>query len=108
MGGLQTQLQRVQSERNALQTRLKTSQAEVDSLQQLRLWYQQQLTMAQEARVRLQGEMANMQVCVSCSTSLFIYSMCTFLESCLLEAFRCKMAICVCAFICIFTFRLVR
>ncbi|XP_056601862.1 golgin subfamily A member 3 isoform X2 [Triplophysa dalaica] len=61
MGGLQTQLQRVQSERNALQSRLKTSQAEVDSLQQLRLWYQQQLTMAQEARVRLQGEMANVQ-----------------------------------------------
>ncbi|KAA0716753.1 Golgin subfamily A member 3 [Triplophysa tibetana] len=61
MGGLQTQLQRVQSERNALQSRLKTSQAEVDSLQQLRLWYQQQLTMAQEARVQLQGEMANVQ-----------------------------------------------
>uniref|UniRef100_A0A8C2KA12 Golgin A3 n=1 Tax=Cyprinus carpio TaxID=7962 RepID=A0A8C2KA12_CYPCA len=61
MGGLQTQLQRVQSERNALQSRLKTSQAEVDSLQQLRLWYQQQLTLAQEARVRLQGEMTNMQ-----------------------------------------------
>lgn len=61
MGGLQTQLQRVQNERNALQSRLKTSQAEVDSLQQLRLWYQQQLSMAQEARVRLQGEMANMQ-----------------------------------------------
>lgn len=62
MGGLQAQLQRVQSERNALQSRLKTSQAEVDSLQQLRLWYQQQLTLAQEARVRLQGEMANIQV----------------------------------------------
>ncbi|XP_052411887.1 golgin subfamily A member 3 isoform X1 [Carassius gibelio] len=61
MGGLQTQLQRVQSERNALQSRLKTSQAEVDSLQQLRLWYQQQLTVAQEARVRLQGEMTDMQ-----------------------------------------------
>ncbi|KAG1958118.1 golgin subfamily A member 3 isoform X1 [Pimephales promelas] len=61
MVGLQTQLQRVQSERNALQSRLKTSQAEVDSLQQLRIWYQQQLSMAQEARVRLQGEMANMQ-----------------------------------------------
>lgn len=62
MGGLQNQLQQVQLERNALQSKLKTSQAEIDSLQQLRLWYHQQLALAQEARVRLQGEMANMQV----------------------------------------------
>uniref|UniRef100_A0A674EZX9 Golgin A3 n=1 Tax=Salmo trutta TaxID=8032 RepID=A0A674EZX9_SALTR len=41
--------------------RLKTSQAEIISLQQVRQWYQQQLALAQEARVRLQGEMANMQ-----------------------------------------------
>lgn len=62
MGGLQNQLQQVQLERSALQSRLKTSQAEIDSLQQLRQWYHQQLALAQEARVRLQGEMANMQV----------------------------------------------
>lgn len=62
MGGLQSQLQQVQLERSTLQSRLKTSQAEIDSLQQLRQWYQQQLALAQEARVRLQGEMANMQV----------------------------------------------
>ena len=62
MGGLQGQLQQVQLERGTLQNRLKTSQAEIDSLQQLRQWYQQQLALAQEARVRLQGEMANMQV----------------------------------------------
>ncbi|KAK7895593.1 hypothetical protein WMY93_020918 [Mugilogobius chulae] len=37
------------------------SQAEIDSLQQVRQWYQQQLAIAQEARVRLQSEMANMQ-----------------------------------------------
>ena len=62
MGGLQSQLQQVQLERSTLQSRLKTSQAEIDSLQQVRQWYQQQLALAQEARVRLQGEMANMQV----------------------------------------------
>uniref|UniRef100_A0A3Q2P2D6 Golgin A3 n=1 Tax=Fundulus heteroclitus TaxID=8078 RepID=A0A3Q2P2D6_FUNHE len=61
MGGLQSQLQQVQLERNTLQSRLKTSQAEIDSLQQVRQWYQQQLAQAQEARVRLQSEMANMQ-----------------------------------------------
>ena len=61
MGGLQGQLQRVQLERGTLQNRLKTSQAEIESLQQ-RQWYQQQLALAQEARVRLQSEMANMQV----------------------------------------------
>jgi hypothetical protein len=44
---------------------LKTSQAEITSLQQVRQWYQQQLALAQEARVRLQGEMANMQVRLS-------------------------------------------
>lgn len=64
MGGLQNQLQQVQLERSALQSKLKTSQAEIDSLQQLRQWYHQQLALAQEARVRLQGEMANMQVSV--------------------------------------------
>ncbi|TKS77948.1 Golgin subfamily A member 3 [Collichthys lucidus] len=61
MGGLQSQLQQVQLERSTLQSRMKTSQAEIDSLQQVRQWYQQQLAMAQEARVRLQSEMANMQ-----------------------------------------------
>lgn len=65
MGGLQTQLQQVQLERSTLQSRLKTSQAEIDSLQQVRQWYQQQLALAQEARVRLQGEVANMQVRLS-------------------------------------------
>lgn len=62
MGGVQAQLQQVQLERSTLQSRLKTSQAEIDSLQQVRQWYQQQLAVAQEARVRLQSEMANMQV----------------------------------------------
>lgn len=62
MGGLQSQLQQVQLERSTLQSRLKTSQAEIDSLQHLRQWYQQQLALAQEARVRLQSEMASMQV----------------------------------------------
>lgn len=62
MGGLQSQLQQVQLERSTLQSRLKTSQAEIDSLRQVRQWYQQQLALAQEARVRLQSEMANMQV----------------------------------------------
>ena len=62
MGGLHSQLQQVQLERSTLQSRLKTSQAEIDSLQQVRQWYQQQLALAQEARVRLQSEMANMQV----------------------------------------------
>uniref|UniRef100_A0A3Q3A888 Golgin A3 n=1 Tax=Kryptolebias marmoratus TaxID=37003 RepID=A0A3Q3A888_KRYMA len=61
MGGLQSQLQQVQLERSTLQSRLKTSQAEIDSLQQVRQWYHQQLALAQEARVRLQSEMANMQ-----------------------------------------------
>ena len=65
MGGLQTQLQQVQLERSTLQSRLKTSQAEIDSLQQVRQWYQQQLALAQEARVRLQGEVSNMQVRLS-------------------------------------------
>lgn len=64
VGGLQGQLQQVQLERSTLQTRLKTSRAEIDSLQQLRHWYQQQLALAQEARVRLQSEMANMQVSI--------------------------------------------
>uniref|UniRef100_A0A3P8ZMH8 Golgin A3 n=1 Tax=Esox lucius TaxID=8010 RepID=A0A3P8ZMH8_ESOLU len=61
MGGLQSQLKQVQQERSTLQSRLNTSQAEIDSLQKVRQWYQQQLVVAQEARVRLQGEMANMQ-----------------------------------------------
>ncbi|XP_027023947.2 golgin subfamily A member 3 isoform X1 [Tachysurus fulvidraco] len=59
--GLHTQLQQVENERAALNSRLQTSQAEVQSLQQLRSWYQQQLAIAQEARVRLQSQMANMQ-----------------------------------------------
>ncbi|XP_058230645.1 golgin subfamily A member 3 isoform X1 [Hemibagrus wyckioides] len=59
--GLHTQLQQVEADRAALNSRLQTSQAEVQSLQQLRSWYQQQLTIAQEARVRLQSQMANMQ-----------------------------------------------
>lgn len=62
MTGLQSQLQQVQLERSTLQSRMKTSQAEIDSLQQVRQWYQQQLALAQEAKVRLQSEMANMQV----------------------------------------------
>uniref|UniRef100_A0A4W5MIH9 Golgin A3 n=1 Tax=Hucho hucho TaxID=62062 RepID=A0A4W5MIH9_9TELE len=58
---LNTKHFQVQLERSTLQSRLKTSQAEIDSLQQVRQWYQQQLALAQEARVRLQGEVANMQ-----------------------------------------------
>ncbi|KAM9446741.1 golgin subfamily A member 3 isoform 2-T3 [Clarias gariepinus] len=59
--GLHAQLQQVEVERGMLNSRLQTSQAEVQSLQQLRSWYQQQLAIAQEARVRLQSQMANMQ-----------------------------------------------
>ncbi|XP_053530564.1 golgin subfamily A member 3 isoform X3 [Ictalurus punctatus] len=59
--GLHAQLQQVDAERGALNSRLQTSQAEVQTLQQLRSWYQQQLAIAQEARVRLQSQMANMQ-----------------------------------------------
>ncbi|KAB5528231.1 hypothetical protein PHYPO_G00137950 [Pangasianodon hypophthalmus] len=59
--GLHAQLQQVEAERGALNSRLQTSQAEVQSLKQLRSWYQQQLAVAQEARVRLQSQMANMQ-----------------------------------------------
>lgn len=62
LAGLHAQLQHVETERSALNSRLQTSQAEVQSLQQLRSWYQQQLAIAQEARVRLQNQMANMQV----------------------------------------------
>ncbi|XP_077600940.1 golgin subfamily A member 3-like [Stigmatopora nigra] len=61
MAGIQSQLQQVQLERSTLQSRLKTSQAEIDSLKQVRQWYQQQLGLAQEARLRLQNEMADMQ-----------------------------------------------
>ncbi|XP_063820770.1 golgin subfamily A member 3 isoform X1 [Pseudophryne corroboree] len=58
---LQYQLQQVQLDRTTLTNKLKASKAEISSLQQTREWYQQQLTMAQEARVRLQSEMANIQ-----------------------------------------------
>lgn len=69
MTALQNQLQQVQLERTTLSSKLKASQAEISSLQHVRQWYQQQLALAQEARVRLQGEMAHIQVwlwCVSC------------------------------------------
>lgn len=59
---LQYQLQQVQLDRTTLTNKLKASKAEISSLQQAREWYQQQLTLAQEARVRLQSEMANIQV----------------------------------------------
>ncbi|XP_072271804.1 golgin subfamily A member 3 isoform X2 [Pyxicephalus adspersus] len=58
---LQYQLQQVQLDRTTLTNKLKASKAEISSLQQAREWYQQQLTLAQEARVRLQSEMANIQ-----------------------------------------------
>uniref|UniRef100_A0A8C5M4H2 Golgin A3 n=1 Tax=Leptobrachium leishanense TaxID=445787 RepID=A0A8C5M4H2_9ANUR len=58
---LQYQLQQVQLDRTTLTNKLKASKTEITSLQQSREWYQQQLTMAQEARVRLQSEMANIQ-----------------------------------------------
>lgn len=63
MVALQSQLQQVQLERTTLTSKLKASQAEISSLQSVRQWYQQQLALAQEARVRLQGEMAHIQVC---------------------------------------------
>eukprot|EP00061_Rhincodon_typus_P014001 g40743.t1 len=56
-----SQLQQVQLDRATLTSQLKASQSEIASLQQVRQWYQQQLTLAQEARVRLQSEMANVQ-----------------------------------------------
>uniref|UniRef100_A0A8C4TKD5 Golgin A3 n=1 Tax=Erpetoichthys calabaricus TaxID=27687 RepID=A0A8C4TKD5_ERPCA len=59
---LQSQLQQVQLERSTLVNKLKTSESEIAQLQQVRQWYHQQLTIAQEARIRLQSEMANMQV----------------------------------------------
>lgn len=62
MVALQGQLQQVQLERTTLTSKLKASQAEISSLQSVRQWYQQQLALAQEARVRLQGEMAHIQV----------------------------------------------
>lgn len=62
MAALQSQLQQVQLERTTLTSKLKASQAEISSLQSVRQWYQQQLALAQEARVRLQGEMAHIQV----------------------------------------------
>uniref|UniRef100_A0A5S6MSA9 Ferroptosis suppressor protein 1 n=1 Tax=Xenopus tropicalis TaxID=8364 RepID=A0A5S6MSA9_XENTR len=58
---LQYQLQQVQLDRSTLTNKLKASKTEIASLQQTRDWYQQQLTLAQEARVRLQSEMANIQ-----------------------------------------------
>ncbi|MEE6504372.1 hypothetical protein FKM82_005165 [Ascaphus truei] len=58
---LQYQLQQVQLDRATLTNKLKASKTEISSLQQTREWYQQQLTLAQEARVRLQSEMANIQ-----------------------------------------------
>ncbi|KAM4707110.1 golgin subfamily A member 3 [Discoglossus pictus] len=59
---LQYQLQQVQLDRTTLTNKLKASKTEISSLQQAREWYHQQLTLAQEARVRLQSEMANIQV----------------------------------------------
>lgn len=59
---MQTQLQKVQLERTTLTNKLKASETEITSLQNVRQWYQQQLVLAQEARVRLQSEMANIQV----------------------------------------------
>ncbi|XP_073415132.1 golgin subfamily A member 3 isoform X2 [Dendrobates tinctorius] len=59
---LQYQLQQVQLDRTTLTNKLKASKSEITSLQQTREWYQQQLTLAQEARVRLQSEMTNIQV----------------------------------------------
>ncbi|XP_063310466.1 golgin subfamily A member 3 isoform X2 [Pelobates fuscus] len=59
---LQYQLQQVQLDRTTLTNKLKASKTEIASLQQSREWYQQQLSLAQEARVRLQSEMANIQV----------------------------------------------
>ncbi|KAG9487546.1 hypothetical protein GDO78_007411 [Eleutherodactylus coqui] len=58
---LQYQLQQVQLDRTTLTNKLKASKSEITSLQQTREWYQQQLALAQEARVRLQSEMANIQ-----------------------------------------------
>ncbi|KAG8455962.1 hypothetical protein GDO86_001958 [Hymenochirus boettgeri] len=58
---LQYQLQQVQLDRSTLTNKLKASKTEIASLQQTRDWYLQQLTLAQEARVRLQSEMANIQ-----------------------------------------------
>ncbi|XP_053327337.1 golgin subfamily A member 3 isoform X2 [Spea bombifrons] len=58
---LQYQLQQVQLDRSALTNKLKASRTEISALQQTRDWYQQQLSLAQEARVRLQSEMANIQ-----------------------------------------------
>ncbi|NXS29030.1 GOGA3 protein, partial [Pomatostomus ruficeps] len=61
LASLQTQLQKVQLERTMLTNKLKASETEITSLQNVRQWYQQQLVLAQEARVRLQSEMANIQ-----------------------------------------------
>ncbi|KAM8960728.1 golgin subfamily A member 3 [Pelodytes ibericus] len=61
MVSVQYQLQQVQLDRTTLTNKLKASKTEISSLQQTREWYQQQLTLAQEARVRLQSEMANIQ-----------------------------------------------
>lgn len=62
LASLQNQLQKVQLERTTLTNKLKASETEITSLQNVRQWYQQQLVLAQEARVRLQSEMANIQV----------------------------------------------
>ncbi|KFU89599.1 Golgin subfamily A member 3, partial [Chaetura pelagica] len=61
LASLQSQLQKVQLERATLTNKLKASETEITSLQNVRHWYQQQLVLAQEARVRLQSEMANIQ-----------------------------------------------
>ncbi|XP_053225423.1 golgin subfamily A member 3 isoform X1 [Podarcis raffonei] len=61
LSSLQSQLQQVQLDRTTLTNKLKSSQTEIASLQKVRHWYQQQLVVAQEARVRLQSEMANIQ-----------------------------------------------
>ncbi|XP_026540732.1 golgin subfamily A member 3 [Notechis scutatus] len=61
LSSLQSQLQQVELDRTSLTGKLKSSQAEISSLQKVRHWYQQQLTVAQQARIRLQSDMANIK-----------------------------------------------
>ncbi|XP_060539800.1 golgin subfamily A member 3 isoform X2 [Pantherophis guttatus] len=61
LSSLQSQLQQVELDRASLTGKLKSSQAEIASLQKVRHWYQQQLTVAQQARIRLQSDMANVK-----------------------------------------------
>ncbi|XP_070618796.1 golgin subfamily A member 3 isoform X2 [Erythrolamprus reginae] len=58
---LKSQLQQVELDRASLTGKLKSSQAEIASLQKVRHWYQQQLAVAQQARIRLQSDMANIK-----------------------------------------------